>query len=115
MSDKFKVGDKVKIVKGGSGIHHRHVGETTVITSEGFESPFGDGTRYYFDATDFSHGGKGATEDSFELVEAAAKPEPKLVVISYNGIDVTFDAAFSAGEALVKALIEAIYEDAANG
>lgn len=114
MSDKFKIGDKVKIVKGGKGISASNIGQTTTITSAGFDSPFGDGKRYYFNVTDIQHGGNGATEDSFELVEAA-KLEPKLVVISYNGIDVTFDAAFSAGEALVKALIEAIYEDAANG
>jgi hypothetical protein len=57
---KFKVGDKVRVIEGGYGIHPSNVGKITTILVVN-NSPF-----YRYTTKDFGRAG----EESFELVNS---------------------------------------------
>lgn len=114
--DKFKVGDKVRIVKSGFGIVPEDVGKTTTIKSLPYKSRYSseDAPRYDFDDGPLSrYYDYGASEDSFELEERSAEPTPAdLLTITWQGATITFDPAISAGEKMVQSIVAMIYKEA---
>lgn len=109
MANKFKVGDKVRVVEGGWGVNPTDIGKVTTITAYD-----GMTQRYCFSTGglgDYYQHGAWARECSFELV-SELDSGPKLVELKYGAVTVMLDATVQSSRQLAEVFLNVIYEDA---
>lgn len=103
---KFKVGDTVRVVEGGWGVHTDDIGKTAKI-SNAFFYPSCEAWRYGLVASlSFHTAVTAAMECSFELVEESVE---HLLKLSAFGITITLDPNNKHSRKFADAFLSAVY------
>lgn len=114
MGSKFKVGDKVKVVQGGWGVHECDIGHEVEITEVGFNN-YLTGRHCYKVKGDLpatgiytSNGVSWTSGESYELVEPAEAKKP-ILTLKYDGLSIDLDPNIPFSRKIAEAFLDVAY------